>query len=209
MKEPADYNNSVFVNCPFDDDYQLLFRAMIFTIYRCGFTPKSALAEDDGLDNRIDKLTRIIEHCRYGIHDISRTELNAIKLPRFNMPFELGIYYGAKRFGNKIQKGKSALVLEREKYLYQKYISDINGVDTKAHENDPATLIRKVRDWLKTQSKRTSIPGSATIIQDYGEFVANLPAACKALGFDEDNILFNDFCTIVEESIRAKQQFQS
>ena len=113
-KAPADYNNSVFVNCPFDDEYQPLFRALIFAIYRCGFSPKSALAEDDGLVNRIDKLIRIIEECRLGIHDISRTELNEINLPRFNMPFELGIYFGAKKHGNKIQKSKSAMILERE-----------------------------------------------------------------------------------------------
>src|SRR5689334_14189639 len=89
------YNDRVFINCPFDEAYLELFRAAIFTTYQCGFFPTSSLAEENGLDNRIDKITRIIEECRYGIHDISRIELSTSGLPRFNMPFELGLFYGA------------------------------------------------------------------------------------------------------------------
>ena len=33
------------------------------------------------------------------IHDLSRVELGENELPRFNMPFELGMALGAKRFG--------------------------------------------------------------------------------------------------------------
>jgi hypothetical protein len=123
-----DYEIKVFINCPFDDAYLPLFRATIFAVYFCGFIPKSSLNENNGMDNRIDKISRLIEDCRYGIHDISRTELNAAYLPRFNMPFELGLFYGARRFGNKNQKNKIALILERVKYSYQQFLSDINGV---------------------------------------------------------------------------------
>ena len=49
----------------------------------------------------------MIADCRYGIHDISRTELDRDSgLPRFNMPLELGIFLGAKRFGAEEQKRK-------------------------------------------------------------------------------------------------------
>jgi hypothetical protein len=42
---------------------------------------------DDGSETRIDKLYRIVEASRFGIHDLSRTELDAVNnLPRFNMP---------------------------------------------------------------------------------------------------------------------------
>src|ERR1019366_2769141 len=105
-----DYNDSVFVNCPFDPDYTAILRAIIFTIYRCGFFPITALVEDNGLDNRLAKIERLIESCRYGVHDISRTELNTHGLPRFNMPFELGIFFGAKKFGNEAQKNKIAII---------------------------------------------------------------------------------------------------
>lgn len=41
------YDNSVFVNCPFDSEYRPLFEAVAFSIYDCGFFPRciSPLAE--------------------------------------------------------------------------------------------------------------------------------------------------------------------
>ncbi len=62
---------------------------------------------------------------KYGIHDISRTELNSSGFPRFNKPFELGIFFGAKRFGYKDQKSKNALIFEKTKFTYQNYMSDL------------------------------------------------------------------------------------
>ena len=86
MAESPGYNENVFVNCPFDDEFIPLLHAIIYTIYCCGFVPKSALAEDDGTDLRLDKIIRCINNSKYGIHDISRTELNNSNFPRFNMP---------------------------------------------------------------------------------------------------------------------------
>lgn len=104
----VDYNDRIFINCPFDAEYMPLLQAIVFGIYRCGFYPVCALEEDDGTDSRLDKIERCIESCRYGIHDISRTETNTNKYPRFNMPFEIGLFFGAKRYGNKDQRNKNA-----------------------------------------------------------------------------------------------------
>lgn len=38
----ADYDKSVFFNCPFDDDYLPLFRALIFAVFECGLIPRCA-----------------------------------------------------------------------------------------------------------------------------------------------------------------------
>ena len=44
-----------------------------------------------------------------GIHDISRTESSGKpRLPRFNMPLELGMFLGAKQYGDGQQKDKAA-----------------------------------------------------------------------------------------------------
>jgi hypothetical protein len=102
MARPG-YNDSVFINCPFDDDYKPILRAIVYAIYRCGFFLQSALDEDDGTDIRLHKIFRKMRDCRYGIHDLSRIELNAVDLPRFNMPFELGVFFGAKHFGDALQ----------------------------------------------------------------------------------------------------------
>ena len=47
---------------------------------------------------RFDKLSRLIRESGKSIHDLSRTDLSAAGMPRFNMPFELGLYLGATRF---------------------------------------------------------------------------------------------------------------
>ena len=197
----AGYNDSVFINCPFDDQYAPMLKAILYTVYRCGFLPKTALDEDDGSDNRLNKIIRKISSARYGIHDLSRIELNAAEYPRFNMPFELGIFFGAKNLGDDLQKKKNALILEKVKYSYQQYISDLNGIDTKAHNNDPIIAMSKVRDWLRTASGRKTIPGYAILTEQYQEFLTHLPGLANRLGFTIDNLPFADFINLVEDSI--------
>src|ERR1700740_2359962 len=103
----------VFINCPFDAEYQPLFRALVFAVQDCGFVARSALEREDGSEVRIEKIRRIIAESAFGIHDISRTEPDAgTGLPRFNMPLELGIFLGAKYYGGAEQARKSCVILE-------------------------------------------------------------------------------------------------
>ena len=170
------YNDNVFINCPFDSAYKPLFDAIVFAVHDCGFVARCALEEGDASQVRIDKIYNIIEDCRYGIHDISRTELDEIsRLPRFNMPLELGIFLGAKRFGVEDQKRKKCLVMDKEQYRYQKFISDIAGQDIFVHNNTPKEIIRIVRDWLGTASGRRTIPGGGIIWGHYQDFLDDLP----------------------------------
>jgi hypothetical protein len=121
-------NRQVFINCPFSDDYQQNFRVIVFTIARAGFETRCALEADDGTENRFDKICKIISDCRLAVHDISKTELDRkTKLPRFNMPLELGLFLAAKKFGDKEQKKKRCIILDRELHRYHKFISDISG----------------------------------------------------------------------------------
>jgi hypothetical protein len=119
----------VFINCPFDAQYQDLFEAITFAVFDCGFRPRCAREADDGSQVRITKIFDIIESCKFGIHDLSRTETDPqSNLPRFNMPLELGIFLGSKRFGRGRQRQKICLILDREQFRYQKFISDIAGL---------------------------------------------------------------------------------
>lgn len=170
------YNDNVFINCPFDSDYKPLFDAMIFAVHDCGFVARCALEAGDASQVRIDKIYNIIEDCRYGIHDISRTELDEVThLPRFNMPLELGIFLGAKRFGVEEQETKKCLVMDREPYRYQKFISDISGQDISVHNNNCEGVVRVVRNWLGDASGRQTIPGGGIIWNRYQGFLEGLP----------------------------------
>ena len=198
------YSDNVFINCPFDPEYESLFRATVFTIYRCGFYPRCAKEEDDGTDFRLNKILNIVSDCKYGIHDISRIELDKNGFPRFNMPFELGLYWGAKRYGDSSHKSKKAIVLEKNQYSYQKYISDLNGIDTKAHANNINTLISILRNWLNQVSRRTTIPGHLKIIADYEAFNDQLPPMLVTSGLEIENLTFNDLCIHIEEWLKIK-----
>jgi len=187
----AKYNDTVFINCPFDRKYRPIFDAIVFTVFDCGFNPRCALEVSDGSVVRIDKILSIIEKCRYGVHDISRTQIDrGTRLPRFNMPFELGLFCGAKRFGIMQQKRKVCLILDSESYRYQKFISDISGQDVLSHDNDVLKVICRIRDWLRTSSGRSSIPGGGEIHRRYLEFQRRLPQLCRRARLRKGDMIF-------------------
>lgn len=202
--QTAAYSDSVFINCPFDREYEVLLYSLVFTVYACGFIPRSAL-EEDSTEIRLEKIARLIENCRYGIHDISKTDLDKSSgFLRFNMPFELGLFWGAKRYGLQPHKEKVALVFEKEKYSYQKFLSDINGVDIKAHNNNPEFCIKAVRNWLFTNSKRKTIPSPAAVLNHWNEFMnKKLPAILAESGMQLHELTFNDYCFHVTTALEA------
>ena len=191
--------NDVFLNVPFDRLYRKLFHALVFAVHECGFVARCALEQDDGSQVRLEKLYEIIGNCRFGIHDLSRTTLDSVnRLPRFNMPLELGIFLGAKRYGGPRHRQKSALILEREPYRYQKFCSDIAGQDIRAHYNTAADAITAVRNWLRAANPaHRGLPGAAAIEFRYLRFRRDLPAMCRAEGFSPSQLPFLDYRTLV------------
>lgn len=149
---PPGFNRSIFINCPFDEKYLRLFRATIFTVHDMGFRARSALEASNAGTVRIDKIQDIIASCKYSIHDLSRTQLDKThRLPRFNMPLELGIDLGCKRFGRAYQREKVILILDVERFRYQRFISDIAGQDIYGHGGIQRDLIKQVREWLRPE----------------------------------------------------------
>jgi hypothetical protein len=199
--KPADeYDRSAFVNCPFSPDYQGLFRAIVFTIYICEFRPRCALEVSDSSENRLSKIQDIVEECRFGIHDLSIMGLDeATRLPRFNMPFELGLFIAAKRFGGAKQKRKVALVLDTDPYRYRAALSDISGQDIASHQGSPELAITRIRDWLDASDRaRGSLVGGDFIVQQYKAFSERLPNACEEQRLNPEKLTFADLCRAIE-----------
>ncbi|MCK1606513.1 hypothetical protein IVB02_35250 [Bradyrhizobium sp. 166] len=148
---------------------------------------------------------KLVEQCRYGIHDLCRTELDSTsRLPRFNMPLELGIFLGAKRFGTAQQRRKSCLVLDKEKYRYQKFISDIAGQDIQSHNGNTNSVIAQVRDFLRAESKQKVLPGGTVIAKEYMEFEKQKRKICKKLDLDPIASTFTDQAYIIAYWIKQK-----
>jgi len=45
-KDPS-HEDSVFINCPFDEEYEELFDAVVFAVHDCGFAARCALEARD------------------------------------------------------------------------------------------------------------------------------------------------------------------
>lgn len=169
---------------------------IVFTVHHMNLEPKLALDSVDAGQLRLEKIFDLIENCKYSIHDISRTELDPNHgLPRFNMAFELGLDLGCKRFGKRDYEGKTALILDVERYRYRSFISDIAGLDIEEHNGSVASVITVVRNWLRHSSDTFSVtaPSGSAIYGRHQAFQRALPKMCKRFNWDVNNLPFADF----------------
>ena len=200
------FEKNVFINCPFDDDYVKLLRPLLFTVIYLEFEPKISQTVSSA-NIRINQIKKNIQESKFGIHDLSRCRpLKQNELPRFNMPYELGLDIGCSEYGNKRHKQKKILILETEKYHYQKVISDIAGQDIKNHNDDPNVIIKEVRNWFSIASGKNKFPPANKIWLAYNQFAANLNETLISQGYTEDEInkmQHADFISFAKDWITA------
>ena len=148
------FQDSVFINCPFDESYHVLLQCMLFTVVTLGFQPRIALEATDAGVVRLEKITSLIKESQYSIHDLSKIRSSKEgEYYRLNMPFELGIDYGCRRFSSEKKfASKRFLVLGGEQYEYMKALSDISGIDIQYHDNEPINLVKSIRNWFVTNA---------------------------------------------------------
>jgi hypothetical protein len=182
------FERNVFINCPFDDDYTRLLETLLFTIIFLGFEPRIATERTDSGEQRLHKICQLIAVSKYSIHDLSRlraTELD--EYYRLNMPFELGIDYGFRNVNHTYLNEKKFLVIASTRFDYAKAISDLAGVDIKAHNNDPRIIIQLVRNWLK-QFTQEQISPPEKIWKKFNVFIVNFYDKRVDEGFSDDDI---------------------
>jgi hypothetical protein len=113
------------------------------------------------------------------------------------MPLELGIFLGAQRYGQGRQKEKRCLILDRERYRYRAFISDIAGQDIREHGNEPTRAIRIVRDWLRSQTRDSGMPGGRIVAERYQAFRAELHELCREPKLDEADLIWVEYLDLV------------
>lgn len=173
---------------------------MVFTIIECGQQPRCSLEVEDSSDVRIDKIASIISQCQYGVHDLSRTELDKTNaLPRFNMPLELGLFLGDMKFGGKAHRLKNCLIMDKEEYRYNIFCSDISGQDIKIHNNKEEVLSKIVRNWLRSCpiNRNSQLPSGSIIYNRYKHFNKDLPKICDELNLREEEFNFIDLTNVI------------
>ena len=183
------FRASVFINCPFDEPYKSLLRPILFTLLYAGLSPRLASEKSDSLEQRIEKILRLIKECKYSIHDLSRLKSEKAKeFSRLNMPFELGIEYGCRRIANNHLRTKRSLILEKKRYDIQKALSDLNGVDIKSHNNNPARTVQALQHWLIETVGMRDIDSPSVIWDRFNEFSYDFYVRRKAQGYSRNDL---------------------
>jgi hypothetical protein len=181
---------------------------MVFTVILSGYYPRCALDATDGAEMRVGKIAAMIGQCDCGIHDLSRVEVDADGVPRFNMPMELGIHLGARILGEGRHRRKRALILDAERHRYDAALSDISGQDIESHNNNPDQAISCVRNWLSEHRPHNAppLPGAGAMQADYRLFQAEIQALLEPLRLDSDNLTHNDFLFAVDAWIETRAE---
>lgn len=185
----SNFDRNVFVNCPFDADYKPILQAILFCLVRFGLTPRIATERSNAGESRIEKINELILASKYSIHDLSRCQASeAEEFYRLNMPFELGLDFGCRNFGDVQFQTKTILVLEEQQYRYQATLSDLAGSDIEAHDGKYVLAVRKVRNWLTGHGGFETV-GADRILEEYEDFQGWYYECQLEAGFSKEDIL--------------------
>lgn len=183
-----DYEQSVFINCPFDSDYDSILQAVLFAAVYLGFAPRLSRERNDSAEMRVEKITELIEASKFSIHDLSRCVAKKKgEHFRLNMPFELGVDWACRRYYGSGRDTKRFLILEEKSYRYQAALSDISGCDIQYHGGDFQHAVRKVRNWLVSEA-HIEAEGASRILAHYSDFQGWYFEKQLAAGFSEEDI---------------------
>jgi len=144
MSLPPIDPDAVFLNIPYDEEFQKLYLAYIVGLYQLRLVPfiSSGLA---GGERRLDRILALIQSCRYSIHDLSRVELSVTPpaTPRFNMPLELGLTITWAKLH---PKRHTWFLWESTPRRLQKSLSDLDGSDPNIHLGTVEGLLSELRN---------------------------------------------------------------
>ena len=182
------FENNVFINCPFDKDYKPLLHSLIFTIIYLGFNPRITLENPDSGKTRFSKICELIKESKYSIHDLSRIKsTKKDEYFRLNMPFEMGLDIGSRIFNPVLNNSKKCLILEEEQYRFQIAISDISNSDIKNHNGEATNLIKAVRNWFAENGLKHT-PSATKIWNKYIDFMDDFYEKRMNEGFTKEEI---------------------
>jgi len=195
LVDPA---RSVFINCPFDDEFEQLFDALVFAIVCCGFTPRSALESGSVAEPRMERIAGPLFSSKYSIHDLSRCRGHGeANLARFNMPLELGMAMARRYLAGETGVEHDWLLLVPESHPYMRFLSDLAGFDPKAHNGTVVSLVPKVAAWLVSRPDAVPTPSPRRILAALPSFRSQKSSLAKEWG---GNIPWTELVTAARKS---------
>jgi hypothetical protein len=117
------------------------------------------------------------------------------------MPLELGLFLGAKGFGSGRHRQKRCIILDRERYRYQKFISDIAGQDIHSYGGTAPGLIAGTVSRLRHEAGNSKMPGGKAVAQEFEQFQRDVPKICAEMKLDPGELTFQDLRKLAERWI--------
>lgn len=197
---PVDVKKSVFINCPYDSEYEIFSDAIFFTIVACGFIPRSAKESGKDTVSRMERIVHALYTSNYSIHDLSRyCGSGEDQLARFNMPFELGLA-SSKRILGKKNPLHDYLILVPEGAPYSQFISNLAGYDIPAYGNSVDAMIRRVLGWLLTKQGAYNWPSPVPVVEKFNDYLNSKKELQKVWGTE---VSWQKLMKAAEENIPA------
>jgi hypothetical protein len=142
----------VFLNVPFDHAYEPVFIGLVGSLIHLGRKPTTVLDLDFGGGPRFGRLLSALSASPASVHDLSRVTLSghgARAVPRFNMPFELGLAIASSQLA---RSRHLVVVLEARPYRLQRSLSDMNGFDPFIHRGTQEGAVRSMLEAFSDSS---------------------------------------------------------
>jgi hypothetical protein len=190
---------SVFLNVPYDKQYEPLFLAFIAGLSGFGLAPRATI-EISGSQRRLDRILELIDECSYSFHDLSRVTLSRTipRAPRFNVPFELGLSV-AKAAG--ATSRHRWFVFEARAHRLNRTLSDLDGTDPYIHNNKPGAVLRGVMNALVQHRKPPTLRELESMYRELRAAASKLkkelgnPRLFEARAFVELVLVANDIAS--------------
>jgi len=192
--------NAIFINCPFDDEYLPLLRALLFVSRFYGLDVKIASTDLDSKSNRLARIISLMRESKYSVHDLSKMKsVKEDEYYRMNMPFELGLDYGIG--GDE----KVFLIFENEPYKLKIALSDINGWDVRPHLDNPEKLIMEFRKWIvvnRELSKTLKSYSYSDIWYKYNDFYGSFSDFMTIHNLKDEEISVTEYLEYIDSFLK-------
>lgn len=169
---------SVFLNVPFDSEYEPLYLAHIAGLIGLGFLPRCVLEiPSAGKAIRLDRILQCIRACKYSVHDLSRCGVDPrSRCARFNMPFELGLAV-ASQF---VDRDHKWVLFETKSFRLQKSLGDMNGFDPHIHRGTPVGVLQALRSAFQRDRGRPNAGDLRALLRVVNGMARELKASSRS-----------------------------
>ena len=164
MGKRSNTSDAVFLNVPYDQQFQPLYLAFIAGLSGFGLVPHAVL-EIPTSERRLDRILSLIRTCGISFHDLSRVELDPARprTPRFNMPFELGLVVALQRGWHRSHQW---YVFEAKAHRAEKSLSDLKGTEVHIHRARPRGVLQELTNILIRISHQPTVAQLEGILRD-------------------------------------------